>query len=114
MPPSPKHQAALSPDWTAVADGIQRALAEALAQAADRDRILETNPVFSAAPAPITDGARRLDERLQAFAACVYQSEQTAAEVEALLETGRHAIDTWRAAADSFRQKLAKWSSHSL
>lgn len=105
---------ALPPDWTKVVDGIELALTEALAEAADRTQVLEASPIFAEAPAALGDGLRRLEDRLQSFSACVYRAEQTAADVEALLEAGQQAVGAWRTAADAFREKLATWSRRSL
>ncbi len=105
----------LPPDWTKVVDGIQLALAEALAEAAERMRTLEADPAFTEAPpAACADGLHRLDERLEALAACVRRAEQTAAEVGTLLESGQQTVGTWRTAADSFRERLADWCRRSL
>jgi hypothetical protein len=105
---------ALPADWTKVVDSIQLALTEALAEAADRAQTLEANPIFAEPSAPLPDGLQRLDERLQALSTCVSRAEQTAADVEALLETGQQAIAAWRTAADSLWEKLATWSRRSL
>lgn len=104
----------LPPDWTKVVDGIQGALAEALAEAAERLRTLEADPASADAPAAFTDGLRRLDERLEALAACVRRAEQTAAEAGTLLESGQQAVGAWRTAADAFRERLAEWCGRSL
>ena len=105
----------LSQDWTKVVDGIRLALTEALAEAANRVQTLEANPAFAEAPpVSLTDGLHRLDERLQALAACGRRAEQTAAEVGTILETGQQAVGVWRTAADSFRERLANWQRRSL
>lgn len=105
----------LPPDWTKVVDGIQLALTEALAEAANRMQTLEAEPAFAEAPpATFTDCLRRLDERLEALAACVRRAEQTAAEAGALLDNGQQTVGAWRTAADAFRERLADWCRRSL
>lgn len=112
--PSLPHSS-LPPDWTAVVDRIQAALAETLAAAAARQRDLKAMPpIPDVGDFAETDAPRLLDERLQAFADRVQQAERTAAEAEASLEAGCQSIQTWLVAAETFRQKLAVWDGQRL
>jgi hypothetical protein len=110
-------QSALPADWGDVLESIERALAQVLADATDRERALQfvtAVPEPAAQTLPAEAGLAKLDERLRGFPVGLQQAEQEVAALDADLHAGQEQIQNWLTAAEGIRQKLARWDTPSI
>jgi hypothetical protein len=105
MRTEPEKVSVLPAEWTAMLDGIQAALHEALGQAEERERMLSGR---GSSPAAVFPGLEQLADRMRRLQAGFEEAEREAGETDAFLQQGQQVIQTWQAAAESLRQRLAK------
>jgi hypothetical protein len=107
----PASTSVLPAEWTAVLDGIEAALKDALADAEKRARSFLAT---TAEPESTFPGLEQLAERMRRLHAGFEEAARESGETDALLQQGQRALQCWQAAADALRQRLAKWQVPSI
>ena len=101
--------------WSEALDGIQHALDEAVAGAAEREQQLQTQTPGNELNAPAwQEHLKRLDEHLALMQASSQQPEKGAQEADATLAACETALKEWLAASAAHGQKLAKWAGGAI
>lgn len=102
----------LPADWSAVLDHIQESVARTLEEVEQREQAMASGDRPELPPGAGDQALRetlaQVAERMFLFQSSLGQAEASAAEAESALADGERAIQTWLAAAESARQRLAR------
>jgi len=118
MQPSPPPDSVLPADWTQVLENIRSALTQALAETEHREKMLDegfpVQEITTTSEAVESGRVERLDQGLRRFQASYQEAEHRAADVETLLQATQEAIQQWRTAATTLRERLARGVASSI
>jgi hypothetical protein len=98
----------LSADWTRVLASVEKALTEAVARLANREKglLVATQPLPTSKPLDFA----KFEDRLAAFAECPGRAEQRLEQIDGALRDGEEALRQWLSRAEAVRRKLAAWA----